>query len=122
MQRWIEELKLHAEPDIIIVLIGNKSDLVEKNPALRQVSRESAQQLAKEHGMIFEETSAYTSANVNDVFENLLKGITTRFEFFLMFFCIEILITKGQDKTKDNSVMITPYRPAQNNNADPNCC
>lgn len=73
--RWIEELKLHAEPDIIIVLVGNKSDLVERNPALRKVSREAAQQLAKENGMLFEETSAITSENVNDVFERLLKGI-----------------------------------------------
>lgn len=72
--RWIEELKYHAEPDIVIVLVGNKVDLVEKNPSLRKVPRETASRLAEEYNMLFEETSAYTSENVSDVFERLLQG------------------------------------------------
>ena len=74
MSRWIEELKYHAEPDIVIILVGNKVDLVEKNPSLRKVSQADAQSLAREYQMLFEETSAITSEKVNDVFERLLNG------------------------------------------------
>ena len=72
--KWMEELKYHAEPDIVIMLVGNKVDLVDKNPSLRKVSREEARKLAQEHQMLFEETSAVTAQNVTDVFERLLQG------------------------------------------------
>ena len=72
--RWIEELKYHAEPDIVIFLVGNKVDLVEKNPSLRKVSKEAAKEFANEYQLLFHETSAITSQNVNDVFERLLTG------------------------------------------------
>jgi GTPase SAR1 family protein len=71
----MEELKAQADPDIAIVLVGNKADLVERSPGLRKVSIEQAQKLAQEHDMIFEETSALTSLNVTDAFERLLQGI-----------------------------------------------
>jgi GTPase SAR1 family protein len=70
----MEELKYHAEPDIVIMLVGNKIDLVEKNPSLRKVSKEEAKKLAQDHQMLFEETSAVTAQNVTDVFEKLLQG------------------------------------------------
>mmetsp|Transcript_6109 Transcript_6109/g.5458 ORF Transcript_6109/g.5458 Transcript_6109/m.5458 type:complete len:212 (+) Transcript_6109:63-698(+) len=73
--RWMEELKYHAEPDIVIMLVGNKIDLVEKSQGLRKVSREDAKKVADEHQMLFEESSAITSQNVNDVFERLLQEI-----------------------------------------------
>lgn len=70
----MEELKYHAEPDIVIMLVGNKIDLVEKNPSLRKVGREEALRLAQDNTMLFEETSAVTNSNVTDVFERLLQG------------------------------------------------
>ena len=33
----MEELRAHAEPDIVIMLVGNKIDLSEKNPTMRKV-------------------------------------------------------------------------------------
>ena len=35
--RWLEELRQNAEPDIVIMLVGNKVDLVERDPERRQV-------------------------------------------------------------------------------------
>ena len=29
VRKWIEEVKEHAEPDIVIMLVGNKLDLCE---------------------------------------------------------------------------------------------
>ncbi len=35
--KWLKELKENAEPDVVVLLIGNKIDLVEKDPSSRQV-------------------------------------------------------------------------------------
>jgi small GTP-binding protein len=102
--RWVEELKYHAEPDIVIVLVGNKVDLVQKNPNLRRVSEEAGRKLAAEYQMLFAETSAITSEKVNDVFENLLQ---------------EILQIKSQERTKDMSIVLN-NKPTNNNTS--NCC
>jgi Rab family protein len=40
--KWMNELREHAETDIVIMLVGNKRDLVEKNPNLRRVSQNIA--------------------------------------------------------------------------------
>lgn len=74
-QRWIEELKSKAEPDIVIMLVGNKIDLALKNPELRQVSNEQAKKFAQVEGLMFVETSAITSTGVREAFENLLEEI-----------------------------------------------
>merc|ERR1712118_281069 len=58
--RWMDELRVSAEPDIVIMLVGNKVDLVEKDPSARQV--------------LFE-ASAVTSYNVKHIFEYLLQEI-----------------------------------------------
>jgi hypothetical protein len=42
------------------------------NPALRQVTKERAEQFANQNGLKFEETSALTNSKVTDVFDNLL--------------------------------------------------
>lgn len=72
----MEELKYHTGPDLVIMLVGNKKDLVDKNPNLRKVSTEDGRKLAQDYNMLFEETSAVTSENVSDVFEKLLQGKT----------------------------------------------
>ncbi|CAK9044103.1 unnamed protein product [Durusdinium trenchii] len=73
--KWMEELRQSAEPDIVIMLVGNKVDLVEKDPSLRQVYFDAAHEFAKLHGLIFEEASAVTSHNVKYIFEHLLQEI-----------------------------------------------
>lgn len=64
---------------MIIMLIGNKADLAETK---RRVSYEEGERFAKEHGLIFLETSAKTAYNVeeaflqtsNTIFRNLTCG------------------------------------------------
>ena len=69
----MEELRASAEPKCVIYLVGNQVDKVEREPSLRAVSVEKAQNFAKENGLYFEETSALTNAKVNDVFDNLVN-------------------------------------------------
>jgi len=66
LTRWLEEVRQHGNPDMTIMLVGNKSDLDTR----RQVSTEEGQRFAEEHNLIFMETSAKTSANVEAAFLN----------------------------------------------------
>ena len=68
----MEEVKEHAEPDIVIMLVGNKLDICERNPNERKVSSETATEFAKANGLLFMETSAFADVNVRDVFEMLV--------------------------------------------------
>lgn len=73
--KWMEELRQNAEPDIVIMLVGNKVDLVEKDPSARQVYYDAAAEFARQHGLLFSESSAVTSYNVKHIFEHLLQEI-----------------------------------------------
>ena len=75
VKKWMEEVKEHAEPDIVIMLVGNKLDICEKQPSERKVSYERAEEFANQNGLHFRETSAYTDHNVRDVFEVLVQEI-----------------------------------------------
>ncbi len=73
--KWLADLKQFAEADCIIMLVGNKVDLVERNPKKREVTYEDGKQLAKENKLLFMETSALASYKVSESFEDLLQGI-----------------------------------------------
>lgn len=47
VSKWIDDIKQQAESDIVIMLVGNKYDLVEKNPSLYKVQKEEAAAFAK---------------------------------------------------------------------------
>lgn len=61
---WIRELQRQADPNIVIALCGNKSDL----SARRQVTQEEAQKYAEDEGLMWGETSAKTGEGVSDIF------------------------------------------------------
>eukprot|EP00128_Syssomonas_multiformis_P018466 Colp12_sorted_trinity150504_noHs@1113 len=68
---WLEDARQHSNSNMVIMLIGNKSDL----DARRAVSKEEGEQFARDHGLIFMETSARTAANVEEAFINTAKQI-----------------------------------------------
>ena len=71
-KRWMEELRQNAEPDIIIMLVGNKQDLAEKNQAMKRVQTGVAKSFAQENQLLFKEASAVSELNVQESFQNLL--------------------------------------------------
>ena len=78
LQTWLENLKAHADQDIIIMLVGNKLDLVEQDPSMREVPEEIAKEMARQEGLLFVETSAFTKHNVKEAFEVLLQEISNQ--------------------------------------------
>ena len=60
----------------MISLVGNKLDLVEKNEEKREVSYQEAKTFADENRLFFIETSALINLQVNEAFEDLVKGYT----------------------------------------------
>ncbi|KAJ2537296.1 Rab GTPase ypt31 [Coemansia sp. RSA 1933] len=69
--RWLKELRDHADSNIVIMLVGNKSDLRH----LRAVPTDEAKQFAAENGLFFIETSALDASNVEQSFQQILTEI-----------------------------------------------
>ncbi|KAI9277878.1 rab11 protein [Sporodiniella umbellata] len=71
VSRWLKELRDHADSNIVIMLVGNKSDLRH----LRAVPTDEAKNFASENGLSFIETSALDSTNVELSFQRILTEI-----------------------------------------------
>lgn len=69
--KWLEELREHADKNITIMLVGNKSDLAH----LRAVPIEDAKEFSERERLCFTETSALESTNVESAFHTVLTEI-----------------------------------------------
>ncbi|CAA7260867.1 hypothetical protein NLJ89_g486 [Agrocybe chaxingu] len=69
--RWLKELRDHADSNIVIMLVGNKSDLKH----LRAVPTDEAKTFSTENGLSFIETSALDASNVEAAFQTILTDI-----------------------------------------------
>ena len=76
IDKWIGELKTNGSEDVLIMLVGNKSDLEEK----REVITEEVEKKAQEQKLAFCETSALNGKNVEYAFENLINEILKKVE------------------------------------------
>jgi len=78
IEGWMQEIKTNAPVHIPILLIGNKTDLVE----YRAVQYAQAKEFADKMGLPYIETSAKTGTGVNESFSTLattiLQHITSR--------------------------------------------
>jgi len=70
-KNWVKELQRQGNPNIVIALAGNKSDLA----ANRKISTEEGQAYSDENGILFMETSAKTASNVNELFVAIAKKL-----------------------------------------------
>jgi len=68
---WLQDARQHANENMTIMLVGNKSDLEHR----RAVSTDEGEKFARENGLLFLETSAKTAANVEEAFNRTAQQI-----------------------------------------------
>ena len=65
INQWLKEVRIQSHPDVKIILVGNKADLINE----RTVSKDEAKRYKEENQILyFEETSAKTGFNAKEVF------------------------------------------------------
>ncbi|XP_034405711.1 ras-related protein Rab-6A-like isoform X1 [Cyclopterus lumpus] len=93
--KWIDDVRTERGSDVIIMLVGNKTDLADK----RQITTEEGEQRAKEMNVLFIETSAKTGYNVKQLFRRVaaaLPGMDTT-----------------QDKSREDMITIQLEKPPE---------
>ncbi|XP_057770484.1 ras-related protein RABA6b-like [Salvia miltiorrhiza] len=71
LRKWLKELREFGSREMVVVLVGNKSDLTHS----REVSLEDGQTLAQLEDLSFMETSAKENSNVEDAFLQMINRI-----------------------------------------------
>ncbi|CAO1614066.1 unnamed protein product [Parajaminaea phylloscopi] len=69
--KWVDDVRTERGADVIIVLVGNKTDLGDK----RQVTTEEAEAKAAEFNVMFIETSAKAGHNVKTLFKKIAQAL-----------------------------------------------
>lgn len=71
VERWLRELRDHTDPSIVVMLVGNKSDLRH----LVAVPTDDGSAFAEKEALYFMETSALEAKNVDSSFAEVLTQI-----------------------------------------------
>jgi len=79
INHWVECIKQNGDPEICIILIGNKSDLELNREVKISSAKDKAKELGTQYkflylGIMFMETSAENSSNVDIAFKTMLKS------------------------------------------------
>ncbi|TPX36315.1 hypothetical protein SmJEL517_g01482 [Synchytrium microbalum] len=69
--KWVDDVRAERGNDVIIVLVGNKTDLSDK----RQVSTEEGEKKSKEFNVMYIETSAKAGYNVKTLFRKIAQAL-----------------------------------------------
>jgi len=102
---WIEDVRSERGPEVVIVLVGNKTDLADR----RQVSTEEGEEKAKENGVMFIETSAKAGHNIKNLFRQLAQALPGQEE------------ASGADAGGANNVTLRDIAPTPTADQKKNC-
>ena len=70
--RWLDDVRTERGNDVIIMLVGNKTDL---SSDMRQVSIEEGESKAREFNVLFIETSAKAGYNIKSLFTKVADAL-----------------------------------------------
>lgn len=70
-KKWIDDVRAERGNDVIIVLVGNKTDLNDK----REVTTQQGEDEAKKNNLMFVETSAKAGHNVKNLFKRIAQAL-----------------------------------------------
>ncbi|OHS98221.1 Ras family protein [Tritrichomonas foetus] len=68
---WIQQFRQLADPNAMILLVGNKIDLTDK----RQIQSDIAEKFASDNLIVYVETSALTGHNIKETFQRIAHGL-----------------------------------------------
>lgn len=115
---WLEDARQHASPNMVISLIGNKCDLETR----REVKREEGEAFAREHGLLFMETSAKTGVHVEDAFTITANTIYERLQEGVLDINNDATGIKLGPQQIAGRPGIGTYGPVMNSNSRRSCC
>ncbi|XP_020789212.1 ras-related protein Rab-6A isoform X1 [Boleophthalmus pectinirostris] len=101
--KWIDDVRTERGGDVIIMLVGNKTDLADK----RQVSIEEGERKAKELNVMFIETSAKAGYNVKQLFRRVAAALPG--------------MDATQDKSREDMIDIKLEKPPEQPNSEGGC-
>ena len=113
IDKWIGELKTNGSEDILIILVGNKTDLEDK----REVSTDEGEKKAKQYGIAFCETSALQGKNIEYAFNILIDEIILEIENAKQ---KEMKNNKSNNKKKSKGIMLNTNN--DKNHKKKKCC
>lgn len=76
LNNWLEGIAENGNADMVVALVGNKSDLDSR----RTVSTEEGARFARDHNLLYLETSAKTAYNVEEAFLNTARAIYSKIQ------------------------------------------
>ena len=72
---WLDELPNLTKSETLVMILGNKKDLADRNPASRMIQKAELTALAQERGCLYEEVSAYyDQSSIEQQFKTLVSG------------------------------------------------
>lgn len=76
LEFWVDCIRKCSSEDLVLYLMGNKSDLVQEHIDMRKVNKETAISFVKENKIEFwTECSAKLNVNIRDTFRNFYKSM-----------------------------------------------
>ena len=76
LSKWLNDARAEGNPQAVVMLVGNKIDLIEK----RQVTSEDAQAYAQSNDLIYIESSASEGRNIEQIFLQSGKEIVSKIQ------------------------------------------
>ena len=68
---FLPKIRENSNDEIPILIIGNKKDLKDS----REVSIDDGYELAAQYNCVYKETSCLENYNLNEIFEDIIKGV-----------------------------------------------
>uniref|UniRef100_A0A8C4Q899 Ras-related protein Rab-6B n=1 Tax=Eptatretus burgeri TaxID=7764 RepID=A0A8C4Q899_EPTBU len=101
--KWIDDVRTERGGDVIIMLVGNKTDLGDK----RQITMEEGEQRARELNVMFIETSAKTGYNVKQLFRRVAAALPG--------------MEASPEKSREDMIDITLEKPNERTASESSC-
>ncbi len=74
IKRWLKDVQEHADDNVVIILVANKTDLGNA----RIISTDEGKELADRFGVPFLETSALNNVNITETFHTVISNILSQ--------------------------------------------